>query len=123
VGGSEFDVAADADGGGETVTLSEGTTNVPAALEETSAELQLTESEQREKNRLAREFLDSVNNPGESELDDSGAPGTEIARRDRPSSYPTEEMISNDKFRALFGDEALNAQGRKTNAENAKLAE
>lgn len=119
-----FDVETNVGGEAETVTLPEGTTSVPAALEETSPELELTESEQRQKNRLARDFLEDVKNPGgNATSDDSGSPGTEIAKQDRTSSYPSAEMISNDRFRALFGDEALNAQGRKSNEENAKLTE
>ncbi|MGC1479847.1 MAG: hypothetical protein WA771_05050 [Chthoniobacterales bacterium] len=131
-GPASFEVENDAEGEGATVTLLEGTTNVPAALEETSPELELTESEERQKNRLARDFLDEVNGTDRRENDNSPelnggrdtAPGTPAAdrlARQTSSSYPSAEALSNDRFRVLFGDEALNAQGRRTNEENARL--
>ncbi len=93
------------------ITVPDGTTSVPASLEVTSDELNLSAADRREKRRLAEDFARTVTE------ETTGDPTDPTYR----NQYLRAARNNDDLFRVYFGQDAFMAQQRKSHEEAAKL--
>jgi hypothetical protein len=113
-GAAELDATFDrsfAEEGLELV-VPDGVASVPASVESTNPELQLTKAQERQKNQLARQFQRDVTADGAS-----GDPASSTYR----TQYLSAQTRNDDLFRVLFGEDKFAAQQRQTNYETGDL--
>lgn len=94
------------------VVVPDGTIAVPAALEVTNPQLELTEEQERQKQKLGDDFVAAIDGVSP----DSGDP-------DYRDKYSEAQRENDDRFYALFGHDAFLAQQQQTNVESSKLQE